>query len=392
MQKQEKKEGDSAFEKRVKRRISARDHTFYLSTAPGLGGLLAEELEACLGMAVTRVTGGVEFTARLESMWKAALNLRLANRILVRLASFPADGFSRLERRVAEIPWELWLPADADIEVVVTTHHCRLYHTGAVAERVQKVVGRALEGGGKGTRPQKIYVRGDDDRFVLSLDAVGTPLYKRHVKTHGGRAPIRETLAAAVLAMAGYHGEGPLVDPMCGTGTFSLEAAMVATGTPAGIFRSFAFQAWPSFKERGFAHLKRQGEAGVTSGHAGAIFASDVDAGAVGRLTETLAGLPFGGVISPQVGDFFTLDPASLGCGLGLVLFNPPYGMRLREGSDAMVPRIMDRLFAVWGGWKMAMAIPREQVPRPLPAGFHEHPMSHGGLDLSVIVGSVPSS
>lgn len=389
-QQHEKKQGDSAFEKRVRRRVAAREHTFYVSAAPGLGGLLAQEMERSLGLTVTRVTGGVEFTARLEKMWEAALHLRLANRILVRLGSFTADGFPRLERRAAEFPWELWLPADADIDVVVTTHHCRLYHSGAVAERVKNVVARALKGGGKGTIPQKIYVRGEDDRFTLSLDAVGEPLYKRQVKTHGGRAPIRETLAFAILSMAGYTGDEPLVDPMCGAGTFSIEAAMRATNTPPGLFRQFAFEAWPSFREKGFAHLKRKGIDAVRGFTSPMIFASDLDEGAVGRLGKTLSLMPFGEIISLQSTDFFALDSTSLTKVPGLVVFNPPYGKRIKGGNDAFVKRLLAHLAIHWRGWKTAIAVPRQQVPRPLPAGFHEHPMSHGGLDLAVIIGQLP--
>lgn len=382
---QESNDGGGAFEKRVRRRIAARDHRFYVSTSPGLGGLLAQEMEGCLGVEVTRVTGGAEFTGRLEAMWDAALSLRLANRILVRLDDFKAEGFDRLERRVAEIPWELWLPADAEVEVQVATHHCRLYHTGAVAERVARVVSAALKGGGGA--PQRVYVRGEDDRFTLSLDAVGEPLYKRQVKNHGGRAPIRETLASAILAMAGYTGEEPLVDPMCGAGTFCLEAAMRATFTPPGLFRGFSFEAWPSFREKGFAHLKREREEGVRPLATPMIFASDLDEGAVGHLQTTLDRMPFGAAVSLRSADFFDLDPATLSATPGLVVFNPPYGKRITGGSDAFVVRLLTHLASRWRGWRVAIAVPKTQIPRPIPAGFHEQPMFHGGLELSVLIG-----
>ena len=384
----DKTEGDPAFEKRVKRRVTARDHTYYISTTPGLGAMLADEMEGSLGITGERVTGGVEFSARLEVMWQAALHLRMANRILVRLATFPADNFSRLERRVAEIPWELWLPADAGIEVVVATHHCRLYHSDAVAERVERVVSKALKGAGKGGTPQKIYLRGEDDRFTVSLDAVGDALYKRKIKTHGGRAPIRETLAAAVLSIAGYTGGEPLVDPMCGAGTFSLEAAMLATNTPPGFFRSFAFETWPSFRGKSFAHLKRKGAEGVRALDAPVIFASDLDAGAVARLEKTRVALPFGGALGLQVADFFALDPVLFSETPGVVVFNPPYGKRIKGGNNAIVARLLAQLAKAWPGWRAAIVIPRDQVPRPLPRGFEEHPISHGGLDVSVVVGA----
>ena len=218
---------------------------------------------------------------------------------------------------------------------------------------------------------------------------MGEPLYKRQVKTHGGRAPIRETLAFAILTMAGYTGDEPLVDPMCGAGTFSIEAAMHATKTPPGLFRQFAFETWPSFREKGFAHLKRKGKEGGIGFSSPIIFASDLDEEAVGRLGKTLALMPFGGAISLQSTDFFALDPPSFTKVPGLVVFNPPYGKRIQGGNDAFVKRLLAHLATHWRGWKTAIAVPRQQVPRPLPAGFHEHPMSHGGLDLSVIIGKL---
>ena len=380
----------SAFEKRVKRRIASRQHTFYISTAPGLIGRLEREVAETLGVIPERLTGGVSFAGRLERMWEAALSLRFANRILVRLAEFSASDFRRFEKRCREVPWELWLPEGAAVEVAASAHHCRLYHTGAIEERVGRVVDTALGGRGQ-MAAQRITVRGENDRFTLSLDATGDALYKRDLKVHGGRAPIRETLAAAILDMVGYTGAEPLVDPMCGTGTFSIEAAMVASHTAPGLFRSFAFEAWPSFRLPAFQHL-REGLLAKKMAAPAKIVASDGDGEAIRRLKETLPHLPFGEAITPLQADFFELTPEALGLKEpGVVVFNPPYGKRIAGGGSELVLRLVERLSSCWAGWRIAIAVPKNQIPSSLrkKSSLSVYPLAHGGLDLSVLCGTL---
>ena len=382
---------ESAFEKRVKRRIFSRGHTFYVSAAPGLLGLLEKEIQKTLGVVTRREVGGVGFDGRLPELWKAALSLRFANRILLRVAEFKATDFRKLEAKCRQVPWELWLPEGAHVEVVSTMHRCRLYHSAAVSERVASAVEESL-GAKEGGVFQRLCVRGEDDRIILSLDATGVPLYKREVKTHGGRAPIRETLASAILKMAGYTGEEPLVDPMCGTGTFSFEAAMVASKTAPGLFRAFAFESWPSFRPSFFAHLKRELLKNCRPAPF-PIFASDADAVALARLEEGVKSLPFDATILAEVSDFFDLSPERLGVSVpGVLVFNPPYGKRISGGGNPLVEKILKHLFARWADWRVAIAVPSQQISKPLPKGFFLYPLAHGGLDLSVLVGRIEKS
>ncbi|WP_172683790.1 hypothetical protein [Desulfosarcina cetonica] len=131
------------------------------------------------------------------------------------------------------------------------------------------------------TPSQTLFVRVVEDRFSLSLDSSGPALYKRGYKTGAARAPIRETLAAAILMTAGYDPARPLVDPMCGAGTFSLEAAMMAKHVAPGANRDFAFMGWPAFAANPWAFLKRQAHRQMVVLDRPRIFASDLDADAV---------------------------------------------------------------------------------------------------------------
>ena len=239
----------SPLEKRIRRHVIGKSHRFFAVTAPGLEPLCLGELES-LGLTGAAVEGGVEFSGRLQAAYLANLCLRTANRILLRVHEFRATSFRALAQEAASFPWELFIAPGAPLRIHVTTHHCRLHHSDAIAERVQNAIAERLSAFSvaEARMPLQIFIRGVDDRFTASLDSSGENLYRRGIKTHAGKAPLRETLAAAALMLAGYSGEGFLLDPMCGAGTFALEAALMAKHLPPGGHRDFAFMAWPGFR------------------------------------------------------------------------------------------------------------------------------------------------
>jgi len=214
----------AAFEKRLKRRVAGRIQTFFVSTAPGFEKLCLEALTAMRPELnhVEMINGGVVFKGKLVDCYLANLMLRTANRILMRIDHFKATNFRQLEKKLDDMPWELYLPKGVTPDVNVTTRHSRLYHKKAIAERFQKSVVRRLSETYPRLDTQKemicpfqVFVRADEDRFTVSIDSSGENLYKRGIKSHGGRAPLRETIAAAALTRAGDSGREPLYDPMC---------------------------------------------------------------------------------------------------------------------------------------------------------------------------------
>jgi putative N6-adenine-specific DNA methylase len=246
----------SPFFKRIKRHVIGREHTFFAATPPGFEPICLRELSSLhpvVGNARV-IPGGVEFKGRLDDCYRANLSLHLPNRILMRIIAFKSSNFRQLERKVSDIPWELYLHPGSLLKVHVATKHCRLHHSAAISDRFQKTVASQLSAIQHDEKPlkttdaeQNIFVRGKDDRFTVSIDSSGELLYKRGLKKHTGKAPLRETLAAASLLLAGYKGSQPLIDPMCGAGTFSLEGALIAKCIPPGWFRDFAFRGWPSY-------------------------------------------------------------------------------------------------------------------------------------------------
>jgi putative N6-adenine-specific DNA methylase len=391
---------NSAFLKRIKRQVVARSHRFFAATSPGLNRLCADELS---GLVLTTLSdietgaGGVGFRGWLSDLYEANLKLRTANRILMRLYDFKAANFRQLEKKILDFPWELYLFPDQPVQLSVTAARCRLYHKEAIVNTVLPAIGRRLttaidNGQAKTCHPvQRIFVRGSDDRWVLSLDSSGDNLYKRGIKIHGGSAPIRETLAAAALRIAGYAGQVPLVDPMCGSGTFSIEAAMTAANIPAGWFREFGFMDWPSFQPGQWRHIRKKAEDEIVRRTEPLIFASDIDETALTALESTVQSHGLSGLIHVCRKDFFKWRPSDENMEKGLVVLNPPYGIRMetRKSGDRLFSDIIRKLADDYRGWSFILIAPERRLLTIVPFPYSVYPIFHGGLEVGLVVGRI---
>jgi putative N6-adenine-specific DNA methylase len=385
--------------KRVKRHVIGREHHFFVAVPPALADLCDRELRHLLvpENELQRRPGGFAFRGRLNDAYRINLLSRFSNRILMQVASFKATSFRRLEQRLSELPWELYLFGGSPLKIRVTVRKCRLYHSSAIAARVQEQVGRHLAQFGlpparnqRLHQIQQLFVKGGHDRFTVSIDSSGDPLFKRGLKTHGGRAPLRENLAAAVLKLAKYDGRKPLMDPMCGSGTFSLEAALISANIPPGWFREFAFMQWPSFVQRRWRYLRSQSELGIRQAGSAAILAADIDDSACAALSQTLHKNGLADRITIVKKDFFELSPQEWTARRGVIVLNPPYGRRLSAMTDAgRLDRIFEHLSKFYGGWRLALIMPRRCFERKMPFALEIHPIMHGGLSTAVAVGSV---
>jgi putative N6-adenine-specific DNA methylase len=385
-----------ALAKRIKRHINGRDQVFFAITAPGLESLCREELKA-IGIAeetMRVLPGGVEFTGRLMDCYRSNLHSRIATRILMRIAEFKATGFGELEKKVAAIPWELYFYPGISIGITVSTQKSRLHHTDAIAARIENMLIPHLGSQGE-THPilsQRIFVRAVSDRFTLSIDSSGMPLYKRGIKSHGGSAPLRETGAAAILRFAGYSSGAFLLDPMCGSGTFSIEAAMLTLNLPPGWFRDFAFMGWPSFRPRQWAHLREEAKKGVLHPPAVRILACDKDPDTCRALLNCLETFTLSQVVRVECGDFLDrefipIPPQTK----GLIVINPPFGRRLGTvaQSAALIHGICARLKTTFTGWRFALLIPNTGIAIKMPFSHDARPFYHGGLKLTLLTGVV---
>jgi putative N6-adenine-specific DNA methylase len=348
--------------------------------------------------------GGVEFRGRLIDCYLANLHLRTANRVLFRMAGFNAPNFRRLEKYLMEIPWELYLKAESKPSVTVTARHSRIFHSDAIAERVTESINSRkkavpfITDGDSGPATQDIYIRSVNDHMTISLDSSGDNLYKRGVKQHTGRAPMRETIAAAALIRAGYNGDGIVFDPMCGTGTFSIEAAMINRRIAPGWYRDFSFMSWPGFRPAQWAYIKRQVEKEIrpTNNDLPCILANDKELEMCEALSETITEYGLDSSIRVINRDFFELTPSDIYSytkinQAGLIIINPPYGIRLgtRKGGIEVSSLILKQLEQHYKGWRFALFSPEKRGFDRTKLRGDKTIIDHGGLKLVLFTGVV---
>lgn len=395
---------DGNLEKRIKRRIIGRVHAFFVATSPGMEALCLSEIREHLPhLTDARETaGGVMFSGRVHDCYAANLNLRTANRILMRVAMIRATNFKKLAKMLQAVDWELFVPRNSIPLVKVSAARSRIMHTGAVADICRTVIGERIglpAGGASGEEMSPdIYIRASDDVFTVSIDSSGPLLYKRGLKQHGGRAPLRETLAAAILMMAGYDGREVLLDPMCGSGTFGLEAAMMRRRIPPGLHREFAFEKWPCFRPQRWRYIKKEAGSHVLPPDTAGIFSADQDMNACAALERTIETAGLEKDIQVFCRDFFSLTPHAIASDMGrsvtpgMIVLNPPYGKRIgreAESRDRMAA-ILQKMFADFAGWRFAVLAPSASLPGALPD--HEvrvRPVFHGGLKLRLVTGRI---
>jgi putative N6-adenine-specific DNA methylase len=383
---------------------------WFAVAAPGLEEVVRAEIAALPGAAaVTVVPGGVEFEGPLELGLRANLHARVASRIWLRLGTVEAREFGRLRRGLAKLPWDALVPTDRPLRITAAASRCRLYHTGALAEQLTLAVGDRVgklpppaakaKGESEDADAQeataaedadetRLLLRGQGDAFTVSVDASGALLHRRGWRLEAGKAPLRETLAAGILALAGYDPSRPLVDPMCGAGTIALEAAAIAKRRAPGLGRAFAFERWPLFDEALWARLRAEAEAVVVPAPA-AIRGFDRDARAVeiARRNAERAGL-----VAEVAFEVAAASDASPPEGPGLAVANPPYGRRLGSpgGTGAVYRDLGQALRRQVPGWRAAVLVPDRRLAGLLGLrGVESHAVSNGGMRVTLVVGDV---
>ena len=370
---------------------------WFAVVAPGLEEAAEREIAALPSISdVRRETGGVEWSASLGEGYRANLWLRLPTRVLARVGTVEAREFGKLRRRAAGLAWSPFIAPGARVAIRTSTSRCRLYHTGAIDETVVRAIGDAVKGarapGEDEAADVSVLVRGVEDRFTFSVDAWGERLHRRGARVETGAAPMRETLAAGLLALAGWDPRLPLVDPMCGAGTIVLEAAMQALERAPGIDRTFALERWPRFPREEAAALLAEARARVRAAPPAPIVGSDHDAAALEAARHNVARVAPAGAIALDQRDVAEARPP--GATPGLVIANPPYGRRLGDPRSAVrAYRELGRVLrAHFRGWRFAVVVPRtlHDAAGALRLDAEaRHRLSNGGLPIELCVGAI---
>lgn len=354
----------------------------FLVVAPGLEQSLAGETREA-GFAVSEVLrGGVSLRGTWADVWRANLTLRGATRVLVRIAAFPVFHLAQLDKRAQRVDWAAVLCDDVPVRVEATCRKSKIYHAGAAAQRVERAISEELGApiGEDGALTLKVRI--EANFCTISLDTSGDSLHRRGFKTATGKAPMRETLAALFLREAGYRGTEPVLDPMCGSGTFAIEAAEIASGLAPGRCRSFAFERLATFDAPAWEALRAGGGAQVSDWR---FFGSDRDAGAIQNATANAAAAGVGDLCHfkhAPVGDLERPSGAP-----GLVMVNPPYGGRI--GNRKLLFALYGSLGSVlkdrFSGWRVGLVTSdgglASATGLPLSAG---PPVDHGGTKVKL--------
>lgn len=353
--------------------------------APGLEDLLVAEL-ARLGVDARKEVGGALFRADWARIHTVHERTRLANRVVLRLGRVGAGSLEELYQGVRLLPWKPFVHPRQAVEVEVTTLRAKLRRKEAVSDKVGLAIVDALRGPRmEGPKPPKtpliVRVHVEDSRAAISVDLSGEPLHRRGWRPMTAKAPMREALAAAVLDAAGWVPGVPLVDPMCGAGTFAIEAARFAAGMTPRLSRTYAADTMPGAPK---ARAASAAAAAVPT----AVSASDRDVGAIRATTENARRAGVEPRIRIRHLAFEDLEPPAPA---GLLVCNPPWGHRI-GGDRTPWKRWADRLGDVWGGWRIAFVVPAELSAARLGwEGETRLRFESGGVPLRLEVGEIPA-
>ncbi len=326
--------------------------SFFAVCPKGVEEALAAELAALGVSAVNKKTGGVSFTGDRRDLYRANLWLRTATRVLVPVATFEAHTPEELYAGAREIPWEDWLPPDGTLAVDANTHHSMIRDPRYAALKAKDAAcDRFRERTGQ--RPSvnvdapdlRINIHIANDRCTASLDSSGRSLNRRGYRAETARAPLRETLAAALVALSGWDGKIPFVDPMCGTGTIAIEAALLATRTAPGLLApSFGFLRWCDFDRKTWLELLAEAQEARREKIPGIIVANDISPGAIGTARRNARAAKVEELIRWSTGDARSLAPPAPPP--GVIVANPPYGERI--GDVRELERLYKELGDIW--------------------------------------------
>lgn len=357
----------------------------FLVTLPGLEDMLLAEVREQGFKKPQAIAGGVLIQGRWPEVWRANLVLRGASKVLVRVGEFRAHHLAQLDKQSRKFPWSEFLLPGHTVKVEVSTNKkSEIYHSGAAEDRIERAIHEEFGAEIASSLAETdilIKVRIARNLVIISLETSGTPLHKRGHKQALGKAPLRETIAAMTLRACGYKRTEPLLDPMCGSGTYVIEAAEMAGNLMAGRGRSFAFEKLVSYDAAAVEKMKADWFTRTPPMHFygydqnGTVIDSakaNAERAGVGEACQFKA-QPLSKLKRPD-------GPS------GLVIVNPPYGTRIgnKKALLGLYRQFGDIMRAEFSGWRIGLVTSDDALAQAtklpwLPTGA---PIPHGGLKI----------
>lgn len=361
----------------------------YFATCPrGLEKLLGRELQKSGATAIQPIGGGVSFKGDLSVCYHANLHSRLATRILIQVGRGTYNNEDELYQGAYKINWQNWFDVKHDFMVKVTGVKCPLKSLefatlkikDAVCDKFRQKVGERpyIDTRNPAVRVHAYLAKND---YQLYVDTSGAPLYQRGNRRHSVEAPLRENLAAGILKLSGWQPGQPLLDPMCGSGTFVLEAAMVALNRAPGMSRNFGFEKLKNYEADTWKKLKNTAQKAAKPVSFQQIYANDIDLRAVRVTKKNLAEADLLDAVTITQQPFAELTkPAET----GVMVANPPYGVRL--GEDEMLAELYPQMGATlkqqFAGWDTYFLTSDLQMPKGMRLSpSKKTPLFNGALE-----------
>ena len=334
------------------------DYTLCVPCLLGLEGPIAGELRHLKMKNVAAENGRVYFSGDALDTARANVNLRIGERVLIELGRFDAPTFDALFEGTKALPWESVLPKNAAFPVkghslnsaLFSVSDCQKIIKKAIAERLKSVYGLAwFPEDGPLYQVQFAIMK---DRASLCIDTSGEGLHKRGYRPAHNAAPLKETMAAALVTLSGYRGREDFCDPFCGSGTIPIEAALIARNRAPGLSRDFPAMRWPGFGQELWAQAREEAIAGEFHGDY-RIIGADIDPKALAIARENARRAGVDDVVRFEIADARAFDRRTE---KGIIVTNPPYGERIMEKREA------EALYAAFGeayraseNWKLCL-------------------------------------
>ena len=361
---------------------------FFATCPRGLERVLADELEAFDAQGVRAVGGGVFFSGEWFLCYRANLESRTASRILWRITGGPYRDEQDIYRIAFAPRWTDWFEPTRTIRIDVSAikssltslNFVTLKIKDAVCDKVRLLSRRRPN---VDTRAPDIPIQAHltDRDFTLYLDTTGEPLFKRGLRRRTGEAPLRENLAAGILRLAGWQPGIPLLDPMCGSATILIEAALLALDIAPGLGRQFAFEKFKNFDARRWRELRRKIAVRQKPKRLLAIYGSDIDPTALQAARANLAAAGVAECVTLECADVLDSTPPTRE---GIIVSNPPYGVRLGEQQRLaeFYPRLGDLLKKRFTGWRVYFLSADMRLPKLIRLAVSRRvPLFNGALE-----------
>ena len=368
--------------------MDSTNHRCFAPCPRGLEALLQQELAAIGATDIRQAEGGVGFSGNLSTIYRANLESRIASRILLEVAHSPYRHEQDIYVAACSIPWPQWFHPSRTIKVKTSAQHCPLKSIDFVTLRIKDAICDTFTKL-KGTRPSvnsgrpdiRIDAFLDATHLTLYLGTTGDSLFKRGFRQSTVEAPLRENLAAGIVQMTGWNGTTPLLDPLCGGGTIPLEAAMIARRIAPGLGRHFAFELFSNFDAALWKTVQAQAQAKQLSASPVPIYASDRDTRAVHTAAEQFTRAGVARDITLTHIDLFDLTPPQEP---GIIVMNPPYGVRLGTQADLDVfyPKLGSWLKTRCIGWRVYLFTGDLRAPKLIGlAPSKRTPLFNGAIE-----------